>query len=244
MIQAKVDGQYVPWRKWGRSIPRGSPARRAAAQRLVEARRIRHRRIRASGILLGAANMGFNAQLVLYVTANTTSTETIPSGCTRMTLEGWGAGGNGGGGNAGTRGGGGGGGGYSLSTFTNVTPNGGQTLVVRVTNTAVAEQTSPATQITAGSFSASFSTITIGCGTGGTNGVNGGGGGAGGPVTNANASTTNVTGNNGTASPDGVILGTGGAGIAGNISGDGGPYGTGANALANGKLGAVAFYYT
>lgn len=189
-------------------------------------------------------NLGFNPKLVIYVTQDTTSTETIPSGATQVEIEAWGGGGDGGNNQSGTlqHGGGGGGGAYSRCTVS-VGTSAGKTLIVTCASTAVAEQTSPGYTVASGSFT--ISTITAGCGTGGLHGIDSGGGGAGGVASNANAGASNTNGHSGTGGGTSTH-GAGGAGISGNITGDGGPYGTGASVPGAGvaQVGAVVLYYT
>ena len=225
-----VDGQDVAPFKWSRAVARRSPARKYLAETLR-----RHRRAKASGVLVAMMNLGFAPTLTLFVAAATTSTTTIPSGASNVEIQAWGGGGDGG--SLGT-GGGGGGGAYSRCTLACATAN-GKTLVVTCTQTAIVNQTCPGYTVQSGSFT--ISTITAGCGTGG-NGVNLGQGGA---ASNANSGAVNTPGNNGTAGGAGTH-GHGGAGIAGNVTGDGSPYGTGASSNTAGaaQLGAVVLYYT
>jgi|HubBroStandDraft_4_1064222.scaffolds.fasta_scaffold00106_27 hypothetical protein len=216
-----VDGVEIAPLKWSRAIDRRCVARARAAAELR-----RYRRIKATGIMVAIMNAGFAPTLALFVTAQTTSTTTVPSGATSLKLEAWGGGGNGGGGTAGFAGGSGA---YTLCTLSCAASN-GKTLVVTCTQTALAGQTCPPYTVQSGSFS--ISTISAGCGTGGPSGN-------GGTAANANSGATNINGVNGTstnATP---------AASNGNIPGDGGPYGTGGGHLGgNAQLGAVVFYYT
>jgi hypothetical protein len=199
--------------------------------------------------LMAASNLGFNPVLRLYTTSGT-STETVPGGANNCEVQSWGPGAGGATVfNPGTLGGGGGGGGAYSKCVLSVGAQPSKTFIV-VIGTGGTGSLSPSggsvfagtTQISAGSVTG-FNTITC---RGANSGVNQNGGG-GGTATNANSGATNTTGSNGTDA-SGPIGAAGGPGIAGDVSGDGSPYGTGGRgggaSPTSGMDGGAAFYYS
>lgn len=198
--------------------------------------------------VLIAANVGGPVPVLRLYSTPGTSTETVPGGYSFVEIQGWGPGAGGGVFNPGTLGGGGGGGGGYTTVTLNIAANAGKTFIV-VVGTGTATTTlgqgavfSGTTQISAGSVTG-FSTITLNKALSGQN-QNGG---TGGTAINGNAGATNQNGNNGTSAVSGVGA-SGGAGIAGDVAGDGSPYGTGGRGggatAQGGQDGGAAFYYT
>jgi hypothetical protein len=238
-VRLYLNGARVKTR---RELP---PEWRGRVRRRQRLARQERRRIRCGGVNLAAAAVGTPPGVSLHTA---TGTETIPGGLTNMAAEVW-AGGGGGGDGAGTGcaatgGGGGGSGSYGyLSAFT-VTGQGGHTLSCTVGTGGVNQTTGIASSIAAGTITG-WTSITTNPGTGGNGTAAGTGGAAGtGPG-------TNTAGNNGTVGGTGS-RGSGGAGVAGNITGDGGPYGAGGrgspvgtgNHGLSGSTGAACFRYT
>lgn len=211
-------------------------------------RRLQRRaRIRASGALMLAANMGGQ---VLRIYTSGSGTETCPTGYSAAHLECW-AGGAGGGPGSGvgctlSGGGGGGAGGLGRSAGFVVTGKGGLTWNYSV-GAGGGSIGGTASSITAGTMTG-WTTITC---TGGSVGLVGpaGVGGAGGA--SSGGTTANITGATGSAGTAGSG-GNGAPGTAGAVPGDGSPYGIGGHGgrgtvntgQTAGTAGAAVFLYS
>jgi len=208
----------------------------------------RRHRIRATGILVGAANTAvFKAVLNIY-TSGSSATETIPDRAGTCVVEAWAPGGGGhaglGSGCGADNGAGAGSGGYSRSSIS-VIGQANKTFVFTIgtagTGGAPNGGNGGQTTVTAGTVTG-FPTITVNGGLGGTS-TNGGTGGSA-----SGGNQANTTGNTGAAAH---ATGNGGAGITGTVSGDGSPYGAGGSSPVGssnngnpGDNGAVVFSYT
>jgi hypothetical protein len=206
--------------------------------------------IRLSGVMLGVVGDLFTSTLQILTTPGTT-TLTADSRAAIGQFECWGGGAGGGGGTttaAGGAGGGGGAGGQAFSTA--VTGVAGATIVCVVGSRGTGGTNG--VRLAGGGFNSSIamSGISTLVGTGGQVGQNADAGFFGGPGGAASGgATTNKAGGTGTTGGGGAGSVGGGTGVAGNISGDGGPYGTGGGSApnspgGNGQNGAcVVFLY-
>lgn len=223
-MRVEFNGQVVPKREW-------TPFIRRAVKRHE---RIHRRRLRASGILIGVANVN-TFKAVLRVHTSGSGTDAIPDGAITAVAEVWGGGGSAGTAGGGHFGGGGGGGGRAVSSFAvSGSPTKTFSYAVGPGGTNGIQGTN--STISSGTFA--ISTMT---GTGGGAGSNGSVGGPGTDGIGGNASggtTSNTKGNDG-------FSGGGGTGLGGTVSGDGAPYGGGGTSSNGpGLSGAAVFSYT
>lgn len=243
-----VDGAELRYkREWGPRV-----------RRIVRGVARRYRRPRCVGVVMVLVGGGplFTPVLSIHTV---TGTETVPSGANNCEVQAWGSGG-GSGATTGTgpfvAGGGSASGSYTRCSLAVATKNG---LTWSVTIGAVGTggvangangTAGGATTVNAGTMTGWNNTSCPGGGGGGTGGAAGA---AGGVPTNTNAGAVNTNGNAGGAGGgSGGAGGTAGAGIAGNVTGDGSPYGggqaghtgiTSGNGF-NGLAGAGVFFYT
>jgi hypothetical protein len=195
--------------------------------------------IHASGILgmfVGGAKF---APVVRTYTTGTAATETIPPGCSSVTIEVWGGSASGGTANGGSQGGGGASGSYTR-TVVSLIGHTGATFTYTVgpggagsTGTNVAGHAGTASSVSG----ALITSMNAPAGNGGQGGGTGTGGTPGGVGTGGNAANTN--GNSG------VNSGTGGAGIIGvNGTGNSGSQGSNTTTSLNGGTGMIIFAYS
>jgi MSHA biogenesis protein MshQ len=223
-MRVECNGQVVPKREW-------TPFIRRVVKRHE---RIHRRRLRASGILIGAANVhSFAAVLRIYTSSS--GTDSIPDGALNAIAEVWGGGGSAGTIGGGHFGGGGGGGGRAISAFS-VAASPFKTIAYSVGAGGSSGLAGSNSTISSGSFS--ITTMTGSGGGAGSNGSVGGPGADGSGGTASGGTTSNTTGNSGNN-------GVGGVGLGGTVSGDGAPYGGGGSSSGNpGLHGAAVFSYT
>lgn len=215
------------------------------------ARRARRRYLPIIAGAMMSVTAGFIPVVVIH-TSGSSATETIPNGAASCEVQAWASGGYGGAGSgsgcASHGGGGGGAGGYSRCTF-NVSAQNTKTFTYTVgAAPTVAGTNGNNSTVSSGTFTISL--ITCNAGQGGAN-APATSGGVGGTASNGNAGAVVTTGGSGTAGST-LSAGNGANGTAGNVTGDGSPYGRGGNGgftvtntgLSAGGVGAVVFAYT
>lgn len=230
----EFNGQVVPKREW-------TPFVHRIVRRVKSAERVKRRRLRASGVLVGAANNAAFVPVLRIYTTGTSATDTTPDKAQNVAVECWGSGGGGGGGVTVHVGGGGGAGGFCKSTYA-TSANKTLTYTVGALALGGGAQTGGGAG-NPSSVSSGTLSITTMTGNGGNPGSGGTAGGSGSPGTGGTGvggNVTNTTGASGVGS-------SAGGGTAGSISGDGSPYGgggAGGDTGQNSHVGAVVFSYS